>query len=115
MAYRTLDLRIRPVLRKALGRLDSSESEPLRYMTQRVDETDGPGEIRSTPSRHVISSMSVSMLTPEFSISIICSTLKPACSPATASFSMAFANDGFATDPSRKDNSVRESHASLSL
>ena len=68
-------------------------------MTQRVDETGVGGEVWSTPSRNEISSMSVSMLTPEFSISIICSTLNPACPPAAASFSMAFVNDGFAIEP----------------
>jgi hypothetical protein len=68
-------------------------------MTQRVDETSGCVEVWSTSSRHEISSISVSMLTPEFSISIICSTLNPACSPATASFPMAFINDGVAIEP----------------
>lgn len=82
--------------------LDSLQRTPLRYMTQRVDEMGG-GEVWSTPSRHVISSMSVLMLTPEFSISIICSTVNPACSPATASFPMALVNDGFAIEPSPAD------------
>lgn len=69
------------------------------YITQRVDETSGRVEVWSIPSRHEISSISVSTLTPEFSISIICSTLNPACSPATASFPIAFISDGVAIEP----------------
>lgn len=82
-------------------------------MTHYADETSCCGDVRSTSSRQTISSRSISTLTPEFSIAIICSMLNPACSPATASFSMAFIDDGFAIEPSLADNSVRESHARL--
>jgi hypothetical protein len=80
-------------------------------MTQRVGEPGG-GKVWSTPSRHTISSRSVSTLTPEFSISIIRSTLNPACSAATATFQWPWSTMVSPWNPSPPDDCVRESHES---
>jgi len=68
------------------------------YIIQRVAVRTDRFEVWRRSSRREISSMSVSTLTPPFSISIICSTLNPACSPATASFPTAFINDAVAIE-----------------
>lgn len=66
------------------------------YAIHSDEDINGSGGVGSRSRRQEISSSSVSTLTPVFSMSIICSRLNPACSPAMASLLTALTKAEFA-------------------